>query len=206
VIAARTEALFRHAGAVREGHVRLETGRHADSSVETYAVLADPAATGELCGFWAAEYEGDHGPAVDVVVGPTPGGAILAFDTARQLGVRAAFADEGRAFRRGRSITPGERVLLVDDVLATRGSLLVMIEAVEAMGGEIQGCHVLVDDSGEDRAVVVSPTTGRAYPLHALWRLRLPTWEPGPDTCPRCAANEPLDEPGSTEASPTPST
>ena len=88
--------------------------------------------------------------------GPTTGGVILAFETGRQLGVRAIFAEEVRAddgttrreFRRGFRIEPGERVLLVDDILTTGGSLLAMLPAVEAMGGEIVECVVLVDRSG----------------------------------------------------------
>ena len=120
---------------------------------------------------------------------------ILAFETARQLGVRSIFAEEVRAddgttrreFRRGFRIEPGERVLLVDDILTTGGSLLAMLPAVEAAGGEIVECLVLVDRSG-GRTTLTSPTTGRTYPLRSLWQLDLPTYEPGPATCPRCAA------------------
>ena len=111
---------------------------------------------------------------------------ILAFETARQLGLRAIFAEEVRApdgairreFRRGFTIEPGERVLLVDDILTTGGSLLAMIPAVEALGGEIVACHVLVDRSG-GMASLTSPRTGRVYPLAALWVLDLPTYEAG---------------------------
>jgi len=204
-IAARTEAVFRASGALQEGHFQLKSGRHGAAYVEKFAVLSNPAATSELCGFWAAEARSaDGGPAVDMVAGPTTGGIILAFETARQLGVRGIFAEEvtaggttRREFRRGFRIEPGERVLLVDDILTTGGSLLAMLPAVEAQGGEIVGCRVLVDRSGKERAVLESTATGRAYPLRALWRLSLPTWEPGPATCPRCAAGEPIHAPGS---------
>lgn len=205
VIATRTEAIFRASGAFREGHFLLKSGRHGDAYVEKFAVLADPAATSELCGYWAAA----HRSGVDLVAGPTTGGVILAFETARQLGVRSIFAEEvrdgdggtRREFRRGFAIAPGERVLLVDDILTTGGSLLAMIPAVEAKGGEIVGCVVMVDRSG-GRATLVSPTTGRSYPLRALWQLDLPTYEPGPGTCPRCAAGDPLVAPGSTGTGP----
>jgi orotate phosphoribosyltransferase len=207
-IAQRTEALFRASGAFREGHFQLKSGRHADAYVEKFAVLSDPAATSELCGFWAARMRGHDGapsPLVDLVAGPTTGGVILAFETARQLGLRSIFAEEvrdadggtRREFRRGFSILPGERVLLVDDILTTGGSLLSMIPAVEATGGEIVECAVLVDRSG-GRATLMSPATGRTYPLRALWQLDLPTYEPGEATCPRCAAGEPVHAPGST--------
>jgi orotate phosphoribosyltransferase len=204
-VAARTEALFRRSGALRAGHFLLKSGRHGDAYVEKFAVLSDPAATSELCGFWAASHRDDDGKSgVDLVAGPTTGGVILAFETARQLGVRAIFAEEVRAddgtsrreFRRGFTIEPRERVLLVDDILTTGGSLLAMIPVVEAMGGEIVECAILVDRSG-GRPALTSPTTGRVYPLRALWHLDLPTFEPGPETCPRCADGTPLHTPGS---------
>src|SRR4029077_18862374 len=116
----------------------------------------------------------------------TTGGVILAFETGRQLGTRAIFAEEvatdggapRREFRRGFRIERGERVLLVDDILTTGGSLLAMIPAVEEAGGEIVGCHVLVDRSG-GLSALTSPLTGRSYALRALWALDLPTWEAG---------------------------
>ena len=204
-IAARTEALFRRSGALREGHFQLKSGRHGDAYVEKFAVLSDPAATSELCGFWAADLRDPAAsPRVDVVAGPTTGGVILAFETGRQLGTRAIFAEEvrdadgrsHREFRRGFRIEPGERVLLVDDILTTGGSLLAMLPAVEAMGGEVVACVVLVDRSG-GTATLTSPATGRTYPLRSLWQLDLPTFEPGPAACPGCAAGIPLHVPGS---------
>ena len=203
-IAARTEALFRSSGALRDGHFALKSGRHSDAYLEKFQVLQDPAATSELCGFWAAAARGTDGrPLVDLVAGPTTGGVILAFETGRQLGTRAIFAEEvaaeggtRREFRRGFAIAPGERVLLVDDILTTGGSLLAMIPAVEAAGGEIVECVVLVDRSG-GLLTLTSPRTGRVYPVRALWRLELPTYEPGAPTCPGCAAGSVAVKPGS---------
>ena len=207
-VARRTEERFRASGALREGHFQLKSGRHGDAYVEKFAVLSDPAATSELCGFLAgrlASVEEAGRARVDVVAGPTTGGVILAFETGRQLGVRAIFAEEVRSadgatrreFRRGFSIEPGERVLLVDDILTTGGSLLAMLPAVEAMGGEIVEGVVLVDRSGRTTNTLTSPTTGRAYPLRSLWRLDLATYEAGPATCPLCATGTPLHTPGS---------
>jgi orotate phosphoribosyltransferase len=205
IVTARTEALFRSSGAFREGHFLLKSGRHGDAYVEKFQVLQDPAATSELCAFFAAHGRGGDGETlVDLVAGPTTGGVILAFETARQLGVRSIFAEEVRAdngstrreFRRGFRIERGERVLLVDDILTTGGSLLAMLPAVEGAGGEIVECVVLVDRSG-GRSVLTSPSTGRTYPLRSLWQLDLPTYEPGPASCPGCAAGTPLEAPGS---------
>jgi orotate phosphoribosyltransferase len=206
-IAARTEELFRRSGALRDGHFLLKSGRHSDRYLEKFAVLSDPAATSELCAFWAATYRDEAGqPTVDLVAAPTTGGIILSFETGRQLGTRAIFAEEvrdeadgtpRREFRRGFAIGPGERVLLVDDILTTGGSLLAMIPAVESAGGEIVGCHVLVDRSG-GLSTLTSPSSGRVYPLRALWQLELATWEPA--DCPLCADAAPLHSPGSTGA------
>jgi orotate phosphoribosyltransferase len=205
-IAARTEELFRGAGAFREGHFLLKSGLHGDAYLEKFQVLQDPAATSQLCELFAAHGRGGDGETlVDLVAGPTTGGVILAFETARQLGVRSIFAEEVRAddgstrreFRRGFRIEPGERVLLVDDILTTGGSLQAMIPAVVVAGGEIVECLVLVDRSG-GRAALSSPSTGRSYALRSLWQLDLPTYEPGSATCPLCAAEVPLHAPGST--------
>jgi orotate phosphoribosyltransferase len=203
-IAARTEELFRASGALVDGHFRLKSGRHSERYLEKFLVLQDPAVTGELCGLWAARYRDiDGASTADVVAGPTTGGIILAFETARQLRVRGIFAEEvtdadgstRREFRRGFRIEPGERVLLVDDILTTGGSLLAMLPAVEAAGGEIVGCHVLADRSG-GLATLTSPATGRVYPLSALWTLEVPTYEPGAATCPGCREDIPLQVPG----------
>jgi orotate phosphoribosyltransferase len=205
-IASRTEDLFRKSGALKEGHFLLKSGKHSERYLEKFLVLQDTAATSELCAFWAARHRAPDGtPLVDVVAGPTTGGVVLAFETARQLGVRSIFAEEvkdpdgtsRREFRRGFIIAPGERVLLVDDILTTGGSLLAMLPAVEEFGGEIVTCAVLADRSG-GLASLSSPKTGRSYPLRPLWQLQLPTYEPGPDTCPACKAGIPLHAPGST--------
>ena len=204
-IAGRTEELFRTSGAFQEGHFLLKSGRHGDAYLEKFAIFQDPVATSELCGFWVARHRDTEGQAtVDLVAGPTTGGAFLAFEAGRQLRTRAIFAEEVRAddgstrreFRRGFRIDPGQRVLLVDDILTTGGSLLAMLPAVEAAGGEIVACRVLVDRSG-GRSTLTSPASGRTYPLRSLWQLQLPTYDPGPEACPMCAAGTPLHAPGS---------
>jgi orotate phosphoribosyltransferase len=205
-IAERTEALFRSSGALRDGHFLLKSGRHSNAYLEKFAVLSDPAATSELCSFWAGQMRGaDDRPAVDLVAGPTTGGVILAFETGRQLGTPAIFAEEvhtggppRREFRRGFRIHPGERVLLVDDILTTGGSLRAMVPAVEDAAGEIALAHVLVDRSGSGETL--DGNGGRRYAVEALWSLDLPTWEAGSPDCPGCAAGIPLATPGASGA------
>jgi orotate phosphoribosyltransferase len=108
------------------------------------------------------------------VHGSGPVAALLAFETARQLGVRAILPDvAGDGAWRGVDDGPPERrrVLIVDDVLTTRAGIRSLIAAVEAAGAEIVECAVVVDRSG-GTPTLTSPVSGRVYPLHALWAPR----------------------------------
>jgi orotate phosphoribosyltransferase len=144
---------------------------------------------------------------IEVTIGPTTGGVILAHEVGKGLGTRGIFAESvtdangsHRELRRGFRINPGERVALVDDVVTTGASLLEMIPLIEQHGGEIAAIVVIVDRSGE-LDELISPTTGKAYNATALWQLNLPTYEAGPDTCPGCKAGLPLEAPGSSGTS-----
>ena len=207
-VAAYVEQLFRDAGAYREGHFELKSGRHGDRYLEKFQVLQHPPIVSELCRLLADRVWLPGGePSVQVVCGPTTGGVILAFETARQLGVRGIFAepvrgDDGttrRELRRGFTIAPGERVLLVDDIVTTGASLVEMLEPIEQAGGELVLAAVLVDRSG-GLGTITSPTSRRTYPAEALWTLELPTCEPGADDCPGCRDGLALEVPGSAGA------
>ncbi len=202
--AARVEAIFRDAGAYRDGHFKLKSGRHADRYIEKFQVLQWPARVTELCRLMSDRAWSPGGAsAVDVVIGPTTGGVILAYEVARQLGVRGIFAEgvtaaggtTTRELRRGFEIRPGEKVLLVDDVVTTGASLAEMVPLIEAAGGELFLAIVLVDRTGE-LSSVTSPVSQQTYRAEALWSLSLPTYEAG-DGCPGCAAGLPLLAPGS---------
>lgn len=202
--ASRVEAIFRDAGAYRDGHFKLKSGRHATRYIEKFQVLQWPARVTELCRLMTDRAWSPGGAsAVDVVIGPTTGGVILAYEVARQLGVRGIFAEQvsaadgttSREFRRGFEIRPGEKVLLVDDVVTTGASLAEMVPLIEASGGELFLAIVLVDRTGA-LSEVTSATTSRSYRAEALWSLSLPTFEAG-EECPGCAAGTPLETPGS---------
>ncbi len=185
------ETLFRDAGAYLEGHFELSSGKHSDRYLEKFAVLQWPRQTERLC---AAIVERVRGSDVTTVAGPTTGGIILAHEVARQLGVRAVYAERdesgrGRAFRRGFHLAPGERVLVVDDILSTGGSVQETIEAVRATGATVVAAAVLVDRSS---------TADIGVPLVALWRTSIPAYDP--DECPQCAAGVPVRKPGTTPA------
>jgi orotate phosphoribosyltransferase len=208
-VAQRVEQLFEESGAYRQGHFKLKSGRHADRYLEKFQVLQWPERVAEICRLMADRARDAAGAAgIDVVVGPTTGGVLLAFEVARNLGTRGFFAESvdasdgasHRQFRRGFRIEHGERVALVDDVVTTGASLLEMIPLIESTGGEIVATVVIVDRSGQlDK--LVSPTTGYRYSASALWSLDLPTYEPGPETCSGCAAGVPVEAPGSSGTS-----
>ena len=136
-----------------------------------------------------------RGQGIQVVAGPTTGGIILAFEVARQLGVRNLFAEkegEERVFRRGFNIDHGERVLIVDDILTTGGSIGEVMAAVTKLGGKVIGIGVLVDRSEQKLEFGV--------PLFSCHRAITPTYTP--QDCPLCAAKIPLAKPGSSQQPP----
>jgi orotate phosphoribosyltransferase len=182
----RVLEIFRAAKAVKEGHFLLASGLHSPVYWEKFRILQYPDSTGQLCGLIVQHFRGQR---IDVVAGPTTGGIILAFETARQLGVRSIFAEKVggvRAFRRDFEVTPGERVLVVDDILTTGGSLQETMSAVEEVGGVVVGAGVLVDRSERNLDFRV--------PLFCC--LRAPTVVYSPDECPLCSAHIPLVKPG----------
>jgi orotate phosphoribosyltransferase len=188
--AASVEELFTRSGALLEGHFLLKSGRHAGRYLEKFLVLQHPAIGQELCRRFA-EALAPYSPTL--VVGPTTGGVLLSFETARQLGdgVRAAFAEPidagGRGLRRGWPVASNERVALVDDILTTGASLVETVDAVRAAGVEPLAAAVIVDRS--------TAPVELGFPLHALGRLQIPSWDPG--DCELCAAGVPAVRPGS---------
>jgi orotate phosphoribosyltransferase len=184
-------AVLRASGALKEGHFLLSSGRHSDRYVEKFDLLRQPEATSQVCTLIADRFR-DRG--VDVVAGPTTGGVILAFEVARQLGVAAAYAERAsgsvtaREFRRGTRFAQGARILVVDDILTTGGSVRETLQALNRQPVEVVGVAVLVDRSSEGIDLGV--------PLHSLATMDIATWEP--ETCPLCARGIPLTRPGTT--------
>ena len=188
-MAGKTEDIFQKAGALLKGHFLLASGLHSPAYWEKFRILQFPSYTEQLCRMIADHFRRQN---VQVVAGPTTGGIILAFEVARQLGVRGIFAEkegEERSFRRGFSIGPGERVLIVDDILTTGSSIQEVIAAVNKLDGNIVGIGVLVDRSGQ------APDFG--YPLFSCHRAATITYRP--EECPLCAAGVPLVKPGSSQ-------
>jgi len=189
----KAEEIFKKSGAILEGHFLLTSGLHSPIYWEKFQVLQFPNYTEQLCNMVSGHFRQER---IQVVAGPTTGGIILAFEVARQLGVRGIFAErEGtteRVFRRGFSINPGERVLIVDDILTTGSSIHQTIAAVTKQSGIVIGIGILVNRSEQE--------LGFGAPLFSCLRSITPTYTL--EECPLCAANIPLTKPGSSQSSP----
>ena len=157
---------------------------HADRYLEKFNLLQWPERTALVCRKMADAFR-DLEP--QTVVGPTTGGVILAYEVARQLGLRAMIAERrpdgpGRSLQRDFRLDPGERVLIVDDVLTSGGSVRETMEAVREAGGEPVAIAVMVDRTG-----------GRVdfgLPFFAATDFDLPTYDPA--DCPLCERGVPL--------------
>jgi len=180
--------LFREAGAFLEGHFLLTSGLHSPVYIEKFRLLQIPRYV-EILAQEIIQRIGNK-EAIELVVGPAVGGIVLAYEVARQLGVRMAFTEreEGKmCFRRDFQINEGEKVLIVEDVVTTGGSLQEVVKAVEAEKGDIIGISVLVDRSG-----------GKVhfdYPFFPLLQMEVKTYSA--EECPLCKQRIELQKRGS---------
>lgn len=179
------EAL-KDAGAILHGHFQLTSGRHSDTYVQCARVLEDPVLTTRLAEAMAAEVADER---IDVVAAPAVGGIIIGFAVAQALGVKFIFTERQNGemvFRRSFSIEPGQRVLVVEDVVTTGGSVAEVVALVQAAGGEVAAVTSLIDRGGE-----------KAFDKRYLPLLRLQVESVEPAGCAQCAAGTPIDSPGS---------
>jgi len=170
-----------------EGHFLLSSGRHSRHYFEKFRILQHPGDALEFCRIIAGKFS-DR--AISSVAGPTTGGIIIAYQTAQLLGVKAVYAErtpEGRGFLRGTALSPEDRVLVVDDVLTTGGSVRETVDAVRRSGAAVSGVAVFIDRSPSP------PDLGA--PFHSVFRQDVVTYPP--DDCPLCRQGLPLQKPGS---------
>lgn len=181
-------ALYRRTGAYLEGHFRLSSGLHSTGYLQSALVLQNPADAAAL-GAGIAAHVGTLGP--NVVLSPALGGLIIGHEVARALGVRAIFAERSGGtnlgLRRGFSLSPADRVLVVEDVFTTGKSTRETIDVAREAGAKVVGAAAIVDRSGG--------TIDFGVPAHTLVQLALPTYEA--DACPLCAQGVPVVKPGS---------
>lgn len=180
---------FRQANALREGHFVLSSGLHSPVFLQKNLVFMDARRCERLCKALADKITAAAG-AVDVVISPAVGGIIPGYETARHLGVPSMYVErEGGVFklRRGFSVEPGQKVVMVEDIVTTGLSSRECIAAIQAVGGEVVAAACIVDRSGGKADVGV--------PLIALAALEVPAY--AADALPAELAALPVEDPGS---------
>ncbi len=163
--------MFRESGALLEGHFVYASGRHGSQFIQAARVMQYPDKLERLCRALAQPFKS---AGIDLVVGPATGGILLAYETARQLGCRGAFVEKdgagGMALKRGFALEPGMRVLLVEDIVTTGGSVQKALDHLRERGAEVVGVGVLIDRS-----------SGGAHfdcPFHSLATLDMKSYAP----------------------------
>ncbi|WP_206093820.1 orotate phosphoribosyltransferase [Paludifilum halophilum] len=180
------EGAIRRTGVLKEGHFVLSSGRHSGQFMQCAQMLQYPREAEQAGRALAKRFRSAK---VDAVVGPALGGVVIAHETARALNVRCLFAErkEGQmTLRRGFTIRPGERVLVIEDVVTTGGSVQEVVTLMKNTGAEIVGIGSVIDRSG-----------GRASfdpPFQSLLQHTITSYSP--EGCPLCRQGIPVEKPG----------
>ncbi|MFC1734518.1 orotate phosphoribosyltransferase [Candidatus Hydrogenedentota bacterium] len=186
-------AIYSAIGALHEGHFLLSSGRHSDRYLQSAIVLQSPQLAGKLGTELAHEFEDVE---IDIVAAPAIGGIIVAHEVARALGAKASFTEreDGKmTFRRGIGPQEGDRILVVEDIVTTGGSVKETVNAAREWGAEVVGVGVLIDRSGGQVEFDV--------PFKSLAKLNLDNF--APESCPLCEKEIPITKPGSRDFSST---
>jgi orotate phosphoribosyltransferase len=180
-------AALKDSDAIRSGHFVLTSGRHSAGYVQCARVLEDPALTTRLAQTAAKRLP--EGLEIDIVAAPAVGGLIIGFAVAQALGVKFIFSEREHGtmvFRRAFEVPAGARVLVVEDVVTTGGSVGEVIDLVEKAGGVVAGVVSIIDRGGPKKF------DAEYWPL---LKLEVESWDP--ESCSLCAANVPVYSPGS---------
>jgi orotate phosphoribosyltransferase len=172
-------------GAVLDGHFKLSSGRHSNRFIQKFRILEDPAIVEPVAREIADAFR-DANPTV--VVSAAVGGIILGYEVARALGTKAIFVEKENGvptLRRSFHLSPSDRVLVVEDVVTTGGSVKEVLEVVRHTGAGVVGVGVIVQRGHADFGVRT----------HAL--LDMPIVSYAASDCPQCKHDEPITDPGS---------
>ncbi len=179
--------IYKKTGALLSGHFLLSSGLHSEQYLQSALVLQQPDIAAKLCAALAEHFKSSR---IEVVIAPALGGVFVSHETARALGVRALFAElvNGElTLRRGFTIKPGERVLVVEDVITTGKSTKETMKVVQAAGGVVVAAASLVDRSGG--------TAQLGVPYTSLVTLNVPVYTA--EACPLCKSGSVPVKPGS---------
>ncbi|NLG36406.1 MAG: orotate phosphoribosyltransferase [Clostridiales bacterium] len=179
--------ILRETGVMQEGHFLLTSGRHSDRYMQCARLFEHPGHSAALCAALASLFADSS---IDIVAGPALGGIILAYEVARQLGARNLFAervDGVMTLRRGFAIPEESRVLVVEDVVTTGGSVREVLALVRAAGAQAVGVGAIVDRSGG--------AVDFGVPFRAAVSMDIASWDAA--DCPLCRQGIPVVKPGS---------
>ncbi len=185
----RVLEILKEAGVLLEGHFKLTSGRHSNRYLQCAKIFRNTKYSEELCKALAEQFANDG---VDVVIGPAMGAVQMAYEVSRHLDCENYFAErdeDGKmVLRRGFVVTKGMKVLLVEDVVTTGGSIKEVLELVQAAGGDVVGI-----------GSIVNRTAGKVdfgVPFKSVITVDVESWEP--DECPICKEGKlPVVKPGS---------
>lgn len=181
---------FKDTGALLEGHFLLTSGLHSPVYLQCALVLQHPLQAEELGRNIAAKFQQEN---ISVVAAPAIGGLVIGHEVAKALGARFIWTERDNGtmtLRRGFSIAPGERTLVVEDVVTTGGSTRETIDVLKAAGADVVGAASIIDRSSGKADVGV--------PRIALATLDVPSVESS--RCEACARGETAIKPGSRKA------
>jgi orotate phosphoribosyltransferase len=177
--------IFRQTGVMLEGHFQLTSGRHSNRYMQCAKLFQYP----DIAEKFAKELSEKFSD-VDLVAGPAVGGIILAYEVSRQMGVPNIFAERengAMTLRRGFAVPEGARVLVVEDVVTTGGSVKEVISLVRSLGGEVVGVGSVVDRS--------NGAVDFGVPFNAVLSMEVVSYPP--EECPLCKAGSVAVKPGS---------
>lgn len=184
--------ILKEAQVLQEGHFLLTSGRHSAKYMQCAKLFQYTKYSEELCKELAEKFKDDG---IDVVIGPAIGAIQMSYEVSRHLGVKNIFAERENGvmtLRRGFTIEPGQKVLVVEDVVTTGGSVREVIDIVKQHGGIVAGVGVVVDR-----------TAGKVdfgVRLESVVSMEIESYEP--DECPLCKAGQPIVKPGSRNIKP----
>lgn len=184
----RIKKIFHDLEVLKEGHFLYTSGRHGDMYMQCARLLEQPKYLEEIIGGLVEEFKEDK---IDIVIGPAIGGITISYEFARQLNALSFFTereDHVMTLRRGFSMPKGARVLVVEDVITTGGSVKEVLDVVKKEGGQVVGVAVIVDRTGGEIDFGTKFVSAYAEPLMAY----------DAKTCPLCKEGKlPLEKPGS---------
>ncbi|MDD5259333.1 MAG: orotate phosphoribosyltransferase [bacterium] len=179
--------IFQNNNALLKGHFLLSSGLHSERYLQCALVLQHPKLAKKLGQSLAEKFKISS---IDTVISPALGGLIIGYEVAKALGVRFIFTerqDGQMTLRRGFSITPGEKLIVIEDVFTTGGSTKEVMATVEQAGAKVVGVGAIINRSEKEISFGV--------PSQYLLPLQVKTFEPA--QCPLCKEGLPFFKPGS---------